>query len=59
MEPSPLYLQGNEQASPLIVVANNSAPSTSKPFIEANTVDVELHTLQQHHIIPVYRDNSL
>ncbi len=50
-----MYQSSQSQASPLTVVANN----TSRPsFIEANTVEVDLASLQQHHIIPVYRDNE-
>jgi len=33
--------------------------STSKPFIEANTIEVSLDELRNHHIIPVYvKDNE-
>lgn len=44
----------------LTVVANNVEPaSTTKPFIEANTIEGSLVELRQYHIIPVFtKDNE-
>jgi len=51
---------GNTPNHALTVVHNNAAPaSTTKPFIEANTIEGSLSELRQHHIIPVFtRDNE-
>jgi hypothetical protein len=50
----------NASNSALTVVHNNAAPaSTTKPFIEANTIEGSLSELRQHHIIPVFtKDNE-
>jgi hypothetical protein len=52
--------QSNPATQALTVVTNNVVPaSTSKPFIEANTVAGTLTELRQQHIIPVFcRDNE-
>lgn len=53
--------QGNNPISnALTIVTNNVEPtSTTKPFIEANTVEGSLVELRQYHIIPVFtRDNE-
>lgn len=51
---------GNTTNHTLTVVANNLEPaSTTKPFIEANTIEGSLTELRQYHIIPVFtRDNE-
>jgi hypothetical protein len=55
----------NQNSNPvtgaLIVVSNNvvNNPSTSKPFIEANTIEGDLTEIKQYHIIPVFtKDNE-
>jgi hypothetical protein len=54
--------QSNPATQALTVVSNNVASasaSSSKPFIEANTIEGSLGELRQHHIIPVFcRDNE-
>jgi hypothetical protein len=51
---------GNTVTNALTVVHNNATPaSTTKPFIEANTIECTLSELRQHHIIPVFtKDNG-
>jgi hypothetical protein len=49
---------GQEHA--LTVVVNNT-PATkisSKPFIEANTIEASIDEIQTRHIIPTYRDSE-
>jgi hypothetical protein len=41
------------------VIKPVQASSTSKPFIEANTIDMSLHEIRNKHIIPVFvKDNE-
>jgi hypothetical protein len=60
MEPS-LYLpsqQDSNNSSALTIVPKTES-STSKPFIEANTIQASLQEIKEHHIIPVFtRDNE-
>lgn len=51
---------GNTHNSALTVVHNNVAPaSTTKPFIEANTIEGSLTEIRTGHIIPVFnKDNE-
>ena len=48
---------GIEQPHALSVAVNN-APTSNKPFIEANTVESTLEEIQKRHIIPTYRDSE-
>jgi Domain of unknown function, B. Theta Gene description (DUF3871) len=50
---------GQEHALTVAVVNNKPATqSTSKPFIEANTIESSLDEIQSRHIIPTYRDSE-
>ena len=43
----------------LAIIPRQEAVSTSKPFIQANTIECSLHDLTHTHIIPVYlKDNE-
>ena len=42
-----------------ILITNEKEISSSKPFIEANTIDINLSEIKQNHIIPVFvKDNE-
>src|SRR5215218_4287483 len=55
------YSNNDEQQNPLSVAVNNQTPVTnnsSKPFIEANTVESTFEEIRNRHIIPTYRDSE-
>jgi hypothetical protein len=61
MEQATLASNGLEQSHSLSVAVVNNTPATqtsSKPFIEANTIESSLEEIQSHHIIPTYRDSE-
>lgn len=49
---------GREQGELSVAVNNQSAVSTTKPFIEANSLAVTLKELKEEHIIPVFSNNE-
>lgn len=49
---------GREQNELSVAVNNQAAVSTSKPFIEANSLMVSLQELRTEHIIPVFSNNE-
>jgi hypothetical protein len=59
MQPEELVEYKDTQTTPLSVAVNNTAASTSKPFITANTVECTLEEVRRDHIIPVFlKDNE-
>jgi hypothetical protein len=52
-------VNNNDFISEAQVIEETPVVSTSKPFIEANTIDVSLDELRYNHIIPVFiKDNE-
>lgn len=49
---------GNRNNAALTVAAKNNTEAKKPTFIEANTTEVELLELKQHHIIPTYKDST-